>query len=121
MGYANGTGTVFANRSTSLDGDPKLAGVQYVGDFEGMKVTLAKAADDTLTIRMGDEFKILPPMTNNFGCFWIEEINGTRYFLSERTNAKGKYLIAKIAKPREDAAGAAGAAPAAPKTYGKRA
>jgi hypothetical protein len=119
MGYANGTGTVFANKATSNIVDDKLQGVQYTGDFGGMKVILAKAADDTLTIKMGDDYRMLPPMTNNFGCFWIEEINGTRYFLSERTNAKGKYLIAKIAKPKADA-GSEPAAPVAPKTYGKR-
>ncbi len=119
MTYANGTGTVFCNKATTLDGDAKMAGVQYSADFTGVKVVLAKAADDTLTIRTGDAFEILPPMTNNFGVFWITEINGTRYFLSERTNAKGRYIIAKIAKPKAEAGD--GAAPAAPKTYGKRA
>lgn len=112
----NGTGTVFANKSTTIDSDTKLNGVQYDADFYGMKVRFAKAADDTLTIKAGDQYKMLPPKTNNYGCFWIEEINNKRYFISERTNAKGKYLICKVAKERDPSA----TAPAAPKTYGKR-
>jgi hypothetical protein len=114
------TGSVFANKATSIDGDPKLAGVQYNAKFGTVDATFAKAADDTLTIKIDGDFKILPAKMNNFGVYWIEELAGKRYFISERTNSKGKYMLCKLAKDR-DAAGTDAAAPAAPKSYGKRA
>jgi hypothetical protein len=108
---------VFLNRATSNVDDAKLVGVQFTGNFGGINVTAAKAADDTLTLKIGSDYKMLKPMTNKYGVYFIEEINGTRYFISPRTNDRGSYLLAKVAKPRE---GGDAAAPAAPKTYGRR-
>jgi hypothetical protein len=107
--------SVFLNKATSNTDDAKLIGVQFTGNFAGVNVIAAKAADDTLTLKIGSDYKMLKPMTNKYGVYFIEEINGTRYFISPRTNDRGSYLLAKVAKPREDSA-----APAAPKTYGQR-
>jgi hypothetical protein len=111
------TGSVFLNRAQSNVDDAKLVGVQFTGNFNGVQVTAAKAADDTLTLKIDGDYKMLKPQFNKYGCYWIEEINGQRYFLSPRTNDRGAYVLAKVAKPRE---GGDTAAPAAPKTYGKR-
>lgn len=116
MAVMQDTGSCFFNKSTTQVADDKFkGGVQYDCDINGKKVILAKAADDTITLKIGDKYEMLEPRSNNYGLYYFAEIEGKKYFVSPRTNAKGSYFLAKLRKEQDGSA-----APAAPKTYGKR-
>lgn len=108
------TGSVFFNRAKSMVADDKLVGPQFEAVIDGKPAILAKAADDTVTIKFDGQYLMLPPKFNSFGAFYIEQLGSKRYLIGERSNQNGKYWLAKVAKERDTAA------PAAPKTYGKR-
>jgi hypothetical protein len=113
------TGSVFFNKAQSSVADDKLQGPQYEATVDGKPAVLAKAADDTVTIKYDGQYMMLKPNFNKYGAYYIETIGSQKYFFSERTNDRGKYWLAKLAKPRDGAGEAT--TPAAPKTYGKRA
>lgn len=117
MTVSQETGSVFWSPATELVTDDKLRGKQYTADFGDGKLVLARADDDVLTIKDGDKYVIIQPKSNNYGMYYLGEIRGKKYFTSERTNAKGRYWLSKVAKdrPMEERN-----APS-PAAYGKRA
>ncbi len=106
---AKDTGTLFFNPK------PTETGLTYVQGETVIRFT----ATDQLTIKVGDgELDIIEPKRNKFGRFYVATLGDKRYFVSERENDKGKYVMAKVAPERDQ--GDAPARAEGPKTYGAR-
>ncbi len=61
--------------------------------------------------------QFIKPKTNDFGQYFIGQFGETRYFISERTNSKGGYMLLKPAPERVLDSGAKDERPA---SYGTR-
>lgn len=105
-------GTVFLNGQTGKFGP------FYTGTFGDVDVTMSIAKSGDLQVKAGDTSEFLKPKENDYGSYYVGDVAGKRYFISERENSRGKYMMAKLAPERE--VGADGAPADRPKTYGAR-
>lgn len=105
--------TVFFKTKTSKRGNFYVA-----SNFAGVdgEVKGAIGADGTLSLTVGEATDLIAPKENQYGQYYIVKLGGSRYFVSERENAKGVYLMAKPAPERTDNAGR----PERPAQYGGR-
>lgn len=94
-GKGSNTGTVFFK---AVDGK---FGTYYEGQFTGVGAVQAEINDDQdLVLKIGTKTDMLKPKTNQYGPYYIATIGDSRYFVSERSNSKGKYMMAKVAPER---------------------
>lgn len=95
------------------------SGKGYFGEFPGVDgvVQTEVGGDGTLAIKIGTKTDLIAPKTNDYGAYYIAEIGSGRYFLSERENSRGKYMLAKPAAERKDLGGRN---VERPKSYGGR-
>jgi len=86
-------------------------GPMYVGEYNGVKATLAETKDGgkfkfTFTDANGSPaFSIGKVKENNYGAFIPFSIDGTWWYATTKTNAKGNYVLVKstgrAVEPRE--------------------
>lgn len=107
------TGTVFMDRTEGK------FGTFYSGAFPDVGVVQMELnAEGQLLVKANGGSEMIQPKTNDYGAYFIAKVGDNRYFVSERENSRGKYLMAKLAPERPlDTAGR----PQRPETYAKRA
>lgn len=113
------TGTIFFNP------DKANPGTYVANEGSGTAAVLSVAGTGKLSVKCGDSTFEVEPKFNKFGKFYITKLDGeTRYFVSQRENERGSYLMAKVAadRPLEERGGAGGGGNAAPRAtaYGSR-
>lgn len=110
-GKAN-TGSVFLTQKTGKFGS------YYEGEFPGVGVVKAEInGDSDLVVKSEKATELVKPKSNDFGSYYIAQVGDTRYFMSERENSRGPYMLAKVAPER---AASADGRPARPASYGGR-